>query len=349
MTEVLFEFVTPTAAGVDIPAVGVIACSLTVAEVAAGRTRTTEPFTAPLVAGRVSVELSPTGPGQAWRISPSWLRGLETFYKAVPLSATPLRYDELEDIDPRTLVVSPTAQTAWDATLAAVQAIAEGMTPGTAFYIDPTDPGILRIRVDIKPVVTLHPVSQTVNNLQEVTLLAEATGNPAPTVQWQVDAGAGWVPIAGATANEYLFTATADDNGHRYRAVFTNAAGQAVSDPATLTAGQSAGFPVVQQFALAYGITDNDTAFDFDYAGTGDPAPTITLQTRYPNAPWNEPTWTPRLAAYVGPSSTPGRDRYSAPFPYMVSGSDLHLRVVASNIHGSATSAEIITQITSWS
>ncbi|MDY7528444.1 MULTISPECIES: immunoglobulin domain-containing protein [unclassified Cryobacterium] len=348
MTEVLFEFVTPTAAGVDIPAVGVIAWSLTVAEVAAGRTRTTEPFTAPLVAGRVSVELSPTGPGQAWRISPSWLRGLETFYKAVPLSTTPLRYDELEDIDPRTLVVSPTAQTAWDATIAAVQAIADSMTPGGAFYIDPTDSGILRIRVDVKPVLTLHPTSQTVNNQQQVTLDADATGNPAPTVQWQVDAGAGWVPIAGATSKDYSFTATEADNGKKYRAVFTNGGGQAATDPATLTAGQPVGFPVIQQFVLTYDMYDNDPAFDFDYAGTGDPAPTLTLETRYPTPPWNQTAWTPRVATYVGPSAVPGLSRYSAPFVGMFASLDLHVRVKASNTHGSVTSPEKTAQITSW-
>jgi len=67
--------------------------------------------------------------------------------------------------------------------------------------------------------------------------------NPIPTVQWQVstDNGANFTNISnsltnvsGATTPRLTFIAELSDNGNQYRAVFTNAFGAAVSNPATL-------------------------------------------------------------------------------------------------------------------
>lgn len=54
---------------------------------------------------------------------------------------------------------------------------------------------------------------------------------------WQVstDAGRTWRAVEGATSSTYAFTAAASDNGRRYRAEFTNAAGVSRTAPATLT------------------------------------------------------------------------------------------------------------------
>jgi hypothetical protein len=70
-----------------------------------------------------------------------------------------------------------------------------------------------------------------------VSFTSAATGNPAPTVQWQVstDGGATFSNISGATAATLTFTTTLGDTGKFYRVVFTNTAGSATSTAAKLT------------------------------------------------------------------------------------------------------------------
>ena len=57
-----------------------------------------------------------------------------------------------------------------------------------------------------------------------VTFTAAASGNPAPSVQWEVSSNGGttFTPITGATSTSYSFTASGADNGDEYEAVFTN-------------------------------------------------------------------------------------------------------------------------------
>ncbi len=92
------------------------------------------------------------------------------------------------------------------------------------------------------PTVTLNPVSQTVNSGSLATFTAAATGNPTPTVQWQIstDGGATFQNIAGATLTTLSFTALASQNGNRFRAVFTNTVGSATTTAATLTVNSAA-------------------------------------------------------------------------------------------------------------
>jgi putative Ig domain-containing protein/immunoglobulin I-set domain protein len=87
------------------------------------------------------------------------------------------------------------------------------------------------------PVITTHPTSVTVTAGATATFTAAASGSPTPTVQWQLSTnGTTWSNITGATSTSYttLATTTAMD-GYRYRAVFTNSAGTATSNPASLT------------------------------------------------------------------------------------------------------------------
>ncbi len=81
------------------------------------------------------------------------------------------------------------------------------------------------------PIVTTQPANQTVAIDQLVTLSAAASGNPTPSVQWQVstNGGVSWA------ASGPSFAAISADSGYEYRAVFTNTAGSAISNPATLT------------------------------------------------------------------------------------------------------------------
>lgn len=90
------------------------------------------------------------------------------------------------------------------------------------------------------PVVTEGPqdVSVTVpaGGSQSVTFTANATGNPVPTVVWQLlPAGSStWITL-GETATTFTLDASIAGNGTQYRAVFTNSEGSAATNPATLT------------------------------------------------------------------------------------------------------------------
>ncbi|WP_431838357.1 immunoglobulin domain-containing protein [Cellulomonas sp. Y8] len=88
------------------------------------------------------------------------------------------------------------------------------------------------------PVVTLHPADQTQDEGGTATFTAAHGGTDAPTtVQWHAsDDGTPFVPVPGATAPTLVLDdLSIDQDGRAYRARFTNAAGSAWSDPATLT------------------------------------------------------------------------------------------------------------------
>ena len=88
------------------------------------------------------------------------------------------------------------------------------------------------------PVVTTQPKSQTYSSGATITLTAAASGNPTPTVQWQfsLNGGAGWANISGANSPSYTNGPyTSFQNHWEFRAVFTNSAGSAASNGATLT------------------------------------------------------------------------------------------------------------------
>jgi hypothetical protein len=91
------------------------------------------------------------------------------------------------------------------------------------------------------PAITTQPVSQSVTAGNSVSFTAAASGNPAPTVQWQVrtNGGTTFTSVAGAASPTLTFTTSATQNGNKFRAVFTNIAGTATTTAATLTANPS--------------------------------------------------------------------------------------------------------------
>ncbi|WP_406426857.1 immunoglobulin domain-containing protein [Streptomyces sp. NBC_01589] len=94
------------------------------------------------------------------------------------------------------------------------------------------------LTVNTPPVITEQPEDRRVNPGGDATFTAAASGEPAPTVQWQRRSGdnAAWTDIPGATTGTYtLSKATRADNRSQYRAVFTNTAGTATTQTATLT------------------------------------------------------------------------------------------------------------------
>lgn len=93
------------------------------------------------------------------------------------------------------------------------------------------------MNVDATPQVTTQPSAQKVTAGQPVTFTAAASGYPVPSIQWQSssDGGSTWSNVPGATTASLSFTATGEDNGSSYRAVFTNLAGSATTAVAPLT------------------------------------------------------------------------------------------------------------------
>ena len=102
----------------------------------------------------------------------------------------------------------------------------------------------------IPPVVTTQPTNQTVAVGGTATFTAAASGTPAPTVQWQSEApgASSFTPISGATSTTLTVpNVTAAQSGTKYEAVFTNSAGSATSNAATLTVTTQSNAPVVTQ------------------------------------------------------------------------------------------------------
>jgi hypothetical protein len=100
-----------------------------------------------------------------------------------------------------------------------------------------------------------------------------ASGNPAPTYQWQK----GGVNIAGATSATYsIASAVAGDAGN-YTAVATNSAGTATSAAATLTVSAATAAPAITTQPSSQTVAPGSTA-SFTVAASGNPTPTYQWQ-----------------------------------------------------------------------
>jgi beta-glucanase (GH16 family) len=88
------------------------------------------------------------------------------------------------------------------------------------------------------PVVTINPLGQSAVIGGSLTFTAAASGSPIPSVQWQVSVNGGstWIAVSGATTTTLTTgTLTAFEDGWEVRAVFTNSAGAATTNAATIT------------------------------------------------------------------------------------------------------------------
>jgi probable HAF family extracellular repeat protein len=129
-------------------------------------------------------------------------------------------------------------------TLSNVQASQNGNTYRAVFKnsVGTANTSAATLTVQSAPVVKTNPSDQTVTVGQTATFTAAASGNPTPTVQWQVssDGGKTFTNLSGATSTTLkLNNATAAMNGNEYRAVFTNSIGTAKTSAAKLTVNQS--------------------------------------------------------------------------------------------------------------
>jgi alpha-tubulin suppressor-like RCC1 family protein len=152
------------------------------------------------------------------------------------------------------------------------------------------------------PSVTTHPSNQTMTAGATASFSAAASGSPSPTVQWQVSTNTGstFTNISGATAGTYAFVAGAADTGKQFRAVFTNSAGTATSNAATLTVSATAPTMALDKTALVFSALTSGAAFTAQTS-----AQTVRLtQTGAGTVTWTAASTTPWLV--VSPASGTG-------------------------------------------
>ncbi len=177
------------------------------------------------------------------------------------------------------------------------------------------------------PTITKQPVSVTVNEGFGAVFEAAAAGFPAPSVQWQLssDGGASWSAIEGATSSKLtIAAATTAESGDQYRAVFANAAGEAVTGAATLTVHAP---PTITEQPASMTVEAGQTAV-FQVSATGQPTPTVQWEVSK-NA---GSTWAPITGA---------TDEQLTIASAAVSEGGYEFRAVFTNVAGSTTSAVV--------
>jgi hypothetical protein len=133
------------------------------------------------------------------------------------------------------------------------------------------------LRVGSAPSITREPTSQTVATNSKITLTADARGVPNPTVQWQVshDGGKTWVDVKGATSEKLEVTAPSRPGVEKFRAVFSNSFGKAITRAAVITVDVP---PVVTHNPPPMKIVHAGTIVTFDATARGTPDPRTQWQ-----------------------------------------------------------------------
>jgi hypothetical protein len=127
------------------------------------------------------------------------------------------------------------------------------------------------LTVTFAPIITTPPISTLALVGQPAVFTVIATGNPAPTCQWQFNGK----PISGATSDAYTIGKVTAANTGNYAVVVSNGIGSpATSVSATLSLGKAA----VITASPANVTVDVGQAALFKVVATGTPAPTIQWQ-----------------------------------------------------------------------
>jgi hypothetical protein len=181
----------------------------------------------------------------------------------------------------------------------------------------------------IAPAMVTQPVSDTAVAGATVSLIAAASGSPAPSVQWLASSiGSSWAPISGATSTTYSFAASAAEGGYQFEAVFTNIAGSATSAPATLTVEVA---PAISAQPIGQTVASGATV-SFSAAATG--APTVSVQWEVSTD--DGTTWQPISGATTATYSFSAAEQQSFD----------QYEAVFSNLAGSVTSAPATLTVT---
>jgi alpha-tubulin suppressor-like RCC1 family protein len=124
------------------------------------------------------------------------------------------------------------------------------------------------------PSIQQQPLAKTVLGGERAEFSSRASGNPAPTVQWErsIDGGKTFQAITGATSETYVIaSATIAEDGYRFRATWTNTAGSATTAVATLTVRT---VPVITEQPAPQIVLAGGTA-TFEAEASGHPQPTV--------------------------------------------------------------------------
>ena len=141
-----------------------------------------------------------------------------------------------------------------------------------------TQPATLTVSEPVAPAITTEPITDNAFVGSSASFTATASGIPAPAVQWWISTDGGpWTAISGATSTTYSFDPTLGQNGAELEAVFTNVAGSATSNPATLTVSVPLSSPQIteQPESQAVALGSNVT---FSASASGNPPPTVQWQ-----------------------------------------------------------------------
>jgi hypothetical protein len=139
--------------------------------------------------------------------------------------------------------------------------------------------GEMSIAATEPPKITKQPSSESVKEGESVVFEAEASGEPTPSVQWEVSSnrGASWAAVGagtsgGTTDKLTVASASGAESGNEYRAKFTNSVSSATSAVGMLTVGD--GEPVVTKNPSGLTVTEGSEAV-FEAQATGTPTPTV--------------------------------------------------------------------------
>jgi uncharacterized delta-60 repeat protein len=137
------------------------------------------------------------------------------------------------------------------------------------------------IEVRAAPVVVTQPLSQTVTTGGSVVFVAAATGSPAPTYQWQINAGAGWSNLANGlefagvqTTNLTVSNVPPAFEGRQFRVVVSNTAGASMSSAASLTVHVAPSLTMVPASQTVVALSP----VTFTVAASGNPVPVYRWQ-----------------------------------------------------------------------
>jgi hypothetical protein len=139
---------------------------------------------------------------------------------------------------------------------------------------------------DAAPVITEQPTADGITLGNPATFSAQASGVPAPSVQWQDSAdGVNWLNIAGATSSSYSFTPALNQSGYQYRAVFTNSLGSVTTNAVLLdVSAETIGPAVLTQPQSATVVAGQQVSFTA--TANGVPTPTVQWQQSSDGVNW---------------------------------------------------------------
>lgn len=186
------------------------------------------------------------------------------------------------------------------------------------------------------PLVIIDPSDTSAEEGSTATFTVVCTGNPFPTIQWEVstDGGLNWSNVGSDSSSYTTPVLTLSDDGNLYRAQLTNTEGSATSSSATLTVTEPASAPTFTTQPSNQSAFVDGTA-TFTAVATGNPAPTYQ--------------WQRSTDGGTNYSNISGATSASYTTPVLLLSNDGEFyRVIATNTEGSATSTAAELTVTSY-